>query len=140
MRRLRTSTSKTSPRAGATVVECAIVAPVTFLMVLGIVICGLGIFRMHQIEHLSEAAARWAALHGPRYQKRTGTAAPTSQDVLNNFILPRAVSLRKSAVTCDLQWSADKSTVTVDLRYQWTPETFWSPITFRSATTVASIQ
>ena len=46
-------------------------------MVLGIVICGLGIFRMHQIEHLSEAAARWVALHGPRYQKRTGSPAPT---------------------------------------------------------------
>ena len=139
MRRLCTSTRKSSTRCGATVVECAIVAPVTFLMVLGIVICGLGIFRMHQIEHLSEASARWAALHGPRYQKRTGTAEPTSQDVLNN-VLSRAVSLRKDAVTCDLQWSADKSTVTVDLRYAWTPETFWSPITFRSVTTVASIQ
>jgi hypothetical protein len=117
-----------------------VVAPVTFLMVLGIVICGLGIFRMHQIEHLSEAAARWAALHGPRYQKRTSTAEPTSQDVLEKVILPRAVSLRRSAVACDVQWSEDKSTVTVDLRYAWTPETFWSPITFRSTTTVASIQ
>jgi Flp pilus assembly protein TadG len=140
MRRICTSPRTTSNRTGATVVECAIVAPVTFLMVLGIVICGLGIFRMHQIEHLSESAARWAALRGPRYQKRTGAKELTSQDILNNFILPKAVSLRKSAVTCDLQWSADKSTVTVDLRYQWTPETFWSPITFRSATTVASIQ
>jgi len=109
-------------------------------MVLGIVICGLGIFRMHQIEHLSEASARWAALHGPRYQKRTKTAEPTSQDVLNQVVFPRAVSLRRSAVTCDLVWSADKSTVTVDLRYAWTPETFWSPITFRSVTTVASMQ
>jgi len=140
MRRFCTSTRRSSQRSGATVVECAIVAPVTFLMVLGIVICGLGIFRMHQIEHLSEAAARWAALHGPRYQKRTGSPAPTSQDVLDKCIYPRAVSLRKNAVTCDLQWSADKSTVTVDLRYAWTPETFWKPITFRAATTVASIQ
>ena len=121
-------------------VECAIIAPVTFLMILGIIICGLGIFRMHQVEHLSEHAARWLALHGPRYQKRTDSVEPTSQDVMDNVIAPRAVSLRRDAISCAIQWSEDKSTVTVDLQYAWTPETFWKPITFRSATTVAVIQ
>jgi Flp pilus assembly protein TadG len=127
-------------RRGATVVECAIVAPVTFLMILGIVICGLGIFRMHQIEHLSEHAARWAALRGPRYQKRTGQPQPTSAEVLDKAIVPRAVSLKRSAMSCDVTWSLDKSTVTVDLRYQWTPESFWAPVTFRSTTTAAVLQ
>lgn len=129
-----------SPRRGATVVECGIVAPVVFLMILGILICGFGIFRYHQIEHLSEESARWLALRGPRYQTRTKTPEPTSSDVLNQVVLPRAMSLDPKKLSCTVSWNADKTLVTVTLSYMWTPEAFWKPVTFRSATITPVIQ
>ena len=53
-----------NPRRGTHAVEAAFVYPVTFMLMLGILVCGMGIFRYQEISHWSHQAARWAACHG----------------------------------------------------------------------------
>jgi hypothetical protein len=119
-------------RRGATVVECAIITPAVMLLVLGIIVCGFGIFRYHQIEHLAEDSARWLSLRGPRYQRRTGSPRPTESDVLDEVILPRARSLNSDRLVCRVNWDEDESTVSVLLEYEWVPEFAVRPLVFRS--------
>lgn len=133
---LRTSAnpsgSRSSRRRGATVVECAIITPVVMLFVLGIIVCGFGIFRYHQIEHLAEESVRWLSLRGPRYQQRTGNPRPTEGDVLAEVILPRARSLNADRLVCQVNWDDEESTVSVLLEYEWVPEFAVRPLVFRS--------
>src|SRR6266404_7733612 len=88
---LVTSTgSRLRPRAarpGATVVEFAVVAPVTFLLILGLIVGGLGVFRYQEVAHLAREATRYASTHGGQYQLDglpTSTSVPavaTSSDI-----------------------------------------------------------
>jgi Flp pilus assembly protein TadG len=61
-------------RRGATVFECAIVYPVTFFLILGLVIGGMGIFRYQQVAHLAHEAARFASVHGGNYTQDNAAA------------------------------------------------------------------
>lgn len=141
---LRTSSNPRSRRSrrrsGATVVECAIVAPVVMLLVLGMIVCGFGIFRYHQIEHLAEESVRWLSLRGPRYQRRTGNPRPTESDVLADVILPRARSLNARRLGCQVSWDDEESTVSVLLEYEWVPELAVRPLIFRSSCSAPVLQ
>ena len=55
-------------RTGASVVEGAFVYPITFLLLLAIMVGGLGIFRFQEVAHLAREAARYASTHGGQYQ------------------------------------------------------------------------
>ncbi len=117
-------------RRGVTAAECGIVYSITLLMIMGAVIEGLGVYRYEQISYLAREGARWAAVHGPTYQQEQNASAPTSQDVLSNAVLPKAVGLDTSQLTCALTMTA--STVSVTVTYGWVPEGLFSPITFTS--------
>jgi Flp pilus assembly protein TadG len=72
-------------RRGATVVECAIIFPTTFLLILGLIVGGLAIFRYQETAALARAGARYASTHGNQYRRdaswgtgTAGTAAGTS--------------------------------------------------------------
>ena len=86
--------SRTVRRRGATVVECAIIYPITFLLMLGLIIGGLGVFRYQEISSVAREGARWASVHG--YQSAaeassTGVGTPTTaSDVYTNAIKPQA--------------------------------------------------
>src|SRR5262245_36171193 len=69
---------KTRSCRGATVVECAVVYPVTFLLLLGLVIGALGIFRYQEVASLARAGARYASTHGAAYRKDSGLDAGTA--------------------------------------------------------------
>src|SRR5581483_6642594 len=60
------------PRTGATIVESAIVYPVVFLLLLGLIVGGMGIFRYQEVSALARAGARYASTHGVNYRKDTG--------------------------------------------------------------------
>jgi Flp pilus assembly protein TadG len=135
------------PRRAATIVEFAVVGPVTLLLLLGLVIGGLGIFRYQQVAHLAREASRWAAVHGADYARETGNAAATPSSVYSQSISPNAVGLDFSRLTCSVvghdgqplsntnNGTAHTATVsgkdvsitnavTVTVTYQWIPEAF----------------
>src|SRR5260370_29294594 len=110
-----------SRRRGAVILECAIVYPITFMLVFGLIIGGLGVFRYQEVGFLAREGSRYASLHGATYQLETGKPAATASAVYNNAILPKAVALDPSKLTYSVAWNPDNkagSTVTVTLTYQ----------------------
>jgi Flp pilus assembly protein TadG len=141
-----------SHRRGATTLEFAIVGSVTFFLLLGLLIGGMGVFRYQQLAEVAREASRWASVHGAQYQQDTGNQAATPQDVYDNAIAPQAVGLDLSKLGYTVTWNTDnrpyhtnivnnqlvpvRNTVTVTLTYQWIPEAFLGGITLTSTSTV----
>jgi Flp pilus assembly protein TadG len=72
-------------RRGATVVEFAIIYPLAFLLIIGVAVGGLGVFRYQQVAHLAQLSARYAAVHGGQYAAETGKTAATQQEVFDEI-------------------------------------------------------
>jgi len=127
-------------------VEFAVVGSVTFLILLGLVIGGLGVFRYQQISRLARDASRWASVHGTEYANDTRKPAATAQDVYNQVIAPNATGLDVNHLSYAATWNTSNSpyhttsvngqkvanTVTVTITYQWIPEAFLGGITLSS--------
>jgi Flp pilus assembly protein TadG len=136
------------PRTAATMVEFAVVGPLTMLILLGLLIGGLGIFRYQEVARLARDASRWASVHGTQYAQDTNNPAATSTDVYNQAIAPNATGLDLSQLTSSVTWSTSNSpshtatvnaqqvsvanTVTVTITYKWIPEAFLGGITLSS--------
>jgi Flp pilus assembly protein TadG len=131
--------SQPRQRKGATVVECAIVYPVVFLLMLGLIIGGMGIFRYQETASISREAARYASTHGAHYRSDAGLPVGTSSDwttdIYNNAISPNMVSLDPNYLTYSVSWpdiinlpgkpdNWPGSSVTVTITYQWFPELY----------------
>jgi Flp pilus assembly protein TadG len=141
-------------RRGATLVEFSLVYSALILILFGIIICGLGVFRYQQLSWLAREGSRWASMHGAQYAKETGLPAATTADVLAQAITPRAVALDPSLLSCTVTWNKSNrtyesnynsangtytyvsNTVTVTLSYQWTPEWAGRTVTLTSSSTV----
>lgn len=136
-------------RRAVTMVECALVYPATFLLVLGLVVGAAGIFRYQEMASLARRAARYASVHGGQYAKDTGNPAATPADVYNNVIAPNAAALDMSQLSYAVTWNTNNwpyhvtlgsnnnlivtgNTVTVTLTYQWIPEAFLGGLTLTS--------
>jgi Flp pilus assembly protein TadG len=129
-------------RRGALILECALVYPITFLLIFGLIIAGLGVFRYQEVGFLAREGSRYASLHGAAYQQATGKTAATPADVYNNAILPKTVALNPSQLTYTVTWLPDNkqgSTVTVKVTYHWVPEAFLPSMNLSSASTVPVI-
>ncbi|MBY0527067.1 MAG: pilus assembly protein [Gemmataceae bacterium] len=153
----------TSRRRGVTLVESAIIYPLTLFIMLALVVGGMGVFRYQEVAALAREGARYASTHGAQYRKdanlpvgSAGTAvgsnggvlwyqadtalAPGSdtswcQDVYDQAVRPRLVSLDPRNVTCRIGWPPvinlpnkpdnwPGSQVTVTVTYQWVPELY----------------
>jgi Flp pilus assembly protein TadG len=146
-------------RRGATLVELALVYNVLFLVLLGIISLGLGVFRYLEVSWLAREGARWASVHGALYAKQTGQSAATASDVYNQAVAPRAVALQPNSLTCGVTWNKGDGTattngqvyemtlvngsyamsgdsVTVTVQYAWLPEVFGWSMTLTSSSTV----
>jgi Flp pilus assembly protein TadG len=141
-------------RRGATLVECAVVFPVTFLLLLGLIVGGLGIFRYQEVASLAREGARWAAVHGGQSVREADPLNPnpppiTGTVVYQNAVQPRAVSLDPARLACAVSWddAAEMPSyldytqnppvwrpnrVTVTVTYQWVPEAYLGGITLSS--------
>ena len=62
-------------RPAVTAVECAIVYPATFLLILGLIVVAQGVARYQEVASLARSASRYASTHGAQYRKDTGLAA-----------------------------------------------------------------
>jgi Flp pilus assembly protein TadG len=133
-------TTRRSPlRPGASVVECAIVLPLTFFLLFALVVGAMGIFRYQEVASLAREGARYASTHGYQYRKDanlpTGTTVDWKTDTYNNAIAPRMVALDPAQLTYDVKWpdvvnqpgkpdNWPGSKVDVTVNYDWLPELY----------------
>ena len=91
-------------RRGTVLAEAAFVYPVLFLILLGIILLSIVVFRYQQVAHTSREASRWASVHGDAYAKdplntTPGKRAATPQDVYDNAIAPFAAGMQTAGTT-----------------------------------------
>jgi len=128
-----------SRRRGTTLVETAIILPITFFLLLGLLVGGMGIFRYQEVATLAREGARYASTHGYQYRQdaglSTGTAADWQTDIYNNGVAPYIVSLDASQLTVTASWpdvvnqpgkpdNWPGSKVDVTVTYKWMPEMY----------------
>jgi Flp pilus assembly protein TadG len=131
------------------VVECAIVYPVFFLLLLGLLVGAAGIFRYSQLSSLAREAARYASVHGGQYAQEMKVTAPTPADIYNTAVLPMAEGFDTTQLNYSITYNTSnwpfhttldannnvipiQNTVTVTLTYQWLPEAYLGGITLSS--------
>jgi Flp pilus assembly protein TadG len=90
-------------RRGASLVEFAMVASLTLLLLIGLVVCSMGVFRYQQTAFLARHAARYAAAHAGQYQQENAAAIaqgtlPNVNDayIIKNVVQANAVCLDPS--------------------------------------------
>jgi Flp pilus assembly protein TadG len=126
-------------RDATTAVECAFILPITFVLLFGLVIGAMGVFRYEEVAALARQATRYASTHGHQYRKDAGlpvgTSADWQSDVYNNAISPNRVSLDPSLLSYQVSWpdvinqpgkpdNWPGSQVTVTVSYKWVPELY----------------
>jgi Flp pilus assembly protein TadG len=136
-------------RSGATVVECAFVYPVLFLLLIGLMVGAAGMFRYSQLASLAREGARYACVHGGQYAQEMGVTAPTQDQIFNNVIAPMAAGFDTTQISYSITYNASnlpysttidannnvvpiQNTVTVTLTYTWVPEAFLGGVTLSS--------
>jgi Flp pilus assembly protein TadG len=137
--------SRSTRRRGATAVEYAIIAPLLFLLIVGLIVGGLGVFRYQEVAHLAREGARYASVHGMEYATDSKQPAATQDSIYKEVILARGVGLDKNCLKCVVTWdkynapqtvAADGSVtgniVSVTVNYQWIPEGFLGGILLSS--------
>lgn len=142
---------KPRPRRAASMVEFAVVAQVTFLLLIGLLVGGLGMFRYQQVAYLAREASRWASVHGTQYATDTKNTAATAATVYSTVIAPDATGLDLTQLTYSVTWTTSNAqthtatvggvqvtvanTVTVTVNYHWIPEAYLGGMTLTSSST-----
>jgi Flp pilus assembly protein TadG len=108
-------------RSGSALVETAIVYPVLFLLILGIIMIGIAVFRYQQVAHAAREGARWAAVHGAKYAEETGNTAATDQDIFDNAIHPQLAKIDTANITYSVTWNTSNK--------QTRPYVYTDPVT-----------
>jgi hypothetical protein len=92
-------------RAGV-LIEAALVLPIAFLLILGVLVGGMGVFRYLEVAHLARLVARYAAVHGGQYAQENaaaitaGTLPNVNKDYLaQNIAAANAVLLNSSQLS-----------------------------------------
>jgi hypothetical protein len=135
-------------RLGATLIESGLVLGVTFSLILGLVVIGLGVFRYQQTAAVAREAARWASVHGGLYAQENGQAVATQESVKNQVIPRYSTGLDPNFITAfTVTWDDaselpvyydpvnqvwKSNAVHVTINYQWVPEALLGGITLTS--------
>jgi Flp pilus assembly protein TadG len=92
-------------RHGALLVESAVVYPLTFLLLLGLIVGGFGCFRYNQVANLAREAARFAAAHAGTYMTENakaiaaGTLPTVDHTYLKNLVFTEASGMSTAQMT-----------------------------------------
>jgi Flp pilus assembly protein TadG len=150
-------------RRAALTIESALVYPLLFLLLFGLIVGGLGVFRYQQVALLAREASRYARVHGSSWASATKQTSPNTQQILQQVVIPLSAGLDTSKLTIQVQWidetagvpqdwdtsskaptgttktgSAVTNHVRVTLTYQWSPELFLvGPLSLQSVSEVA---
>jgi Flp pilus assembly protein TadG len=135
-------------RPGATLVESALVLSAALLLIIGLMVLGLGVFRYQQTAAVAREAARWASVHGGLYAQEMGRPAATQASVKNQVIPQYSTGLDPNAITAfTVTWDnasempiyfdsvkqvSKSNAVHVTISYRWIPEAFLGGITLTS--------
>lgn len=99
-------------RRGAHALESAFVYGLLMVLVAGLVVLAMGVFRYQETAYLAREAARYAAVHGGQYQQENAAAIaagkfPNVDDnyITTNIVKARAVSLDPSKLTVQIQFN-----------------------------------
>jgi Flp pilus assembly protein TadG len=128
-------------RTGATVLECALVLPLVFFIMLALAVGTMGVFRYQEVATLAREGARYASTHGYQYRKDSGLAMGSStdwqKDIYDNGIAPKIMTLDPKYITVTVSWpdvinqtgkpdNWPGSRVDITVSYQWTPAMLWT--------------
>jgi Flp pilus assembly protein TadG len=138
-------------RRGAALIEGAFVFPVLVFFILALIVGATGIFRFQEVNYAAHEGARYASVHGAEWAKEQNTTAATPQDVYDNAIKPRFMTVDPAQANYSVTWNQNNSptrlttsyerpvvnTVTVTVTYTWMPEMYLvGPITLTGTSTL----
>lgn len=104
---VRTALLQSQP--GAASLEFALVAPVVFLLLLGLIVGSFGVYRYLQVAALAREASRWAAVHGADYAQENAQPSPSAQEIFERVIVPRAIGLDIRRLNCTVTWDTSNA-------------------------------
>jgi Flp pilus assembly protein TadG len=104
-------------RKGSVLAESAMIYPVLFMLILGVIMLGIGVFRYQQVSHISREASRWASVHGQKYgtdplNTDTNKRAATPQDVYDKAVVPFAAGMQAGSLTYTTTQNTGANTIT----------------------------
>lgn len=105
----------TTPRRGALAVETAFVIPIVLLLVCGLIVAGVGVFRHQQVAFLAREGARWTSVRGGQYAKEGTEPSPTRQQIVERAVLPASAGIDPDTIDVTVEW-IDQGTGTA---YAW---------------------
>jgi Flp pilus assembly protein TadG len=91
-------------RPAALAVEAAIVYAVVLFLFLALVLGGVSVFRYQQVSCQAREAARWASVRGGNWAQETNQASPTTQQILQQAVLPLAAGMDANQLTIQVWW------------------------------------
>jgi Flp pilus assembly protein TadG len=101
-----------SQRRGASLVETAFIFSLTFLLIAGLMVCAMGVFRYQQMSYLARMAARYAAVHAGQYQQENAAAISAgtlpnvdSDYITKNIVKANGVILDSSVLTVTVKFN-----------------------------------
>ncbi len=125
-KRFRKSTdhnADSSGEKGTIIVEFALVAMIFFLLTLGLVEVGRGVWAYHSLTHAAREGARYAIVHGDRSND------PATATIISNLVKNRIPNL--SGVTVNTTWLPNNSQgSTVEVTAQYTFDSIMSIFDF----------
>jgi Flp pilus assembly protein TadG len=101
-------------RRALVTVEAAVVYPLLFLLLFGLIVGGICVFRYQQMVLLSREAARYASVHGSSSQKETNQPPPTVAQITQQVILPLSAGMEPDQLTVQIQWISPATNKIVD--------------------------
>jgi len=145
-------------RTGALAVETAVVLPVMFLLLFGLIIGGTSVFRWQQVACQAREAARWISVRGAEWAAETGKPSPSESDIRHNAVQPHTAGMAGERLSLKVEWidggngdivpwdtsckcprtsqangNVVANRVRVTVTYAWSPRLTWfKPLTLRS--------
>jgi Flp pilus assembly protein TadG len=120
-------------RHGAHAVECAIVFPLAFFIVLATFIGAVGVFQYQQVASLAREAARYASTHGGQYQRdydsqiTAGTLPNVTEEYIrNNIVLPKCSAMDTSQLLMTITFNQPSGSTAWDSTANRYPNTIWT--------------
>jgi Flp pilus assembly protein TadG len=86
-------------RSGGTMVEFAIVAPLLFMIIFGILIGSMVVFCYQELSRLSSEVARYGSVHAATWAKeQNNNVLLTQQNIFDNVLLPRSFMMNAATL------------------------------------------
>jgi Flp pilus assembly protein TadG len=91
-------------------VECAVVFPALFVLLFGLIVGAMGVFRYQEVAHLAREGARYASTHGGRYHQdgidtQTGVSAISTSSDMATYLAAKTILLDSSKLTVTATWT-----------------------------------